>query len=327
MSGRIGLADIPPYRRCPGRRAGVPAACPASPGPGQRAAPGHGASSGKTDGLLRLFARLCHLPAGTIRGIFSPCRLLVTLDTQNREVPMPSPALPTTETLLAALKDILLRHLPALEIRPSPIDGLVLVRREDPPAPGPLFRKAPGVRHRPGEQALAHRLAGIHLPAGAVPGLRHRHAQLVFLFRYGPRAALPLALLPSGQAILTDLMLRMRPAGQSTAGRRPRRRRGGCRTGIPGSGAALGRTAGQAGADRHPRAHDHAGTALPFLRSGPWAMCCAGSMPRDRRTARCCRPSPSCAGTWAPRYAWRRWHGRWACPCPRSTAISRPSPA
>ena len=46
----------------------------------------------------------------------------------------------------------------------------------------------------------------------------------------------------------------------------------------------------------------------------PWAMCCAGSMPRDRRTARCCRPSPSCAGTWAPRYparyattGWTRW--------------------
>ena len=28
-----------------------------------------------------------------------------------------------------------------------------------------------------------------------------------------------------------------------------------------------------------------------------------------------------------PRYAWRAWHGRWACPCPRSIVISRPSPA
>lgn len=179
---------------------------------GTAAAPGHGASSGKTDGLLRPFARLCHLPAGTIRGIFSPCRLLVTLDTQNREVPMPSPALPTTETLLAALKDILLRHLPAPEIRPSPIDGLVLVRREDPPAPDRCFEKPlasvivqGSKRSLIGSQEFIFRrgqflVSGIDMPSSSS------------FFDTAPGQPFLSLFFHLDRQILTDLMLRMRPA-------------------------------------------------------------------------------------------------------------------
>ena len=54
---------------------------------------------------------------------------------------MASSALSIKEDILAALKDILMRHLPAPEIRPSSIDGLVLVRREDSPAPDRCFER------------------------------------------------------------------------------------------------------------------------------------------------------------------------------------------
>ena len=105
---------------------------------------------GKDRAFLRLgkhipsgaLAQSCRLPADATGGVFSPCRLLVTLDRQPEpEVLMASSALSIKEDILAALKDILMRHLPAPEIRPSPIDGLVLVRREDPPASDRCFEK------------------------------------------------------------------------------------------------------------------------------------------------------------------------------------------
>ena len=83
---------------------------------------------GKDRAFLRLgkhtpsgaLAQSCRLPADATGGVFSPCRLLVTLDRQPEpEVLMASSALSIKEDILAALKDILMRHLPAPEIRPA----------------------------------------------------------------------------------------------------------------------------------------------------------------------------------------------------------------
>lgn len=239
---------------------------------------------------------------------------------------MASSALSIKEDILAALKDILMRHLPAPEIRPSPIDGLVLVRREDPPASDRCFEKPliaiivqGGKRSLIGSQEFVFRrgqflVSGIDMPSSSsffdtAPG-----QPFLSLFFYLDRQ------------ILTDLMLRMRPAGKTPQ--------------EDGPGVAV--------ADAEPEfleavlrlaelldKPEQIAIRAPMILQelhyllliGPLGMCCADSMPRARRTARSCRPSPSCAGIWGPRYAWRAWHGRWACPCPRSIVISRPSPA
>lgn len=240
---------------------------------------------------------------------------------------MASSALSIKEDILAALKDILMRHLPAPEIRPSPIDGLVLVRREDPPAPDRCFERPlvsvivqGSKRSLIGSQEFVFRrgqflVSGIDMPSSSsffdtAPG-----QPFLSLFFYLDRQ------------ILTDLMLRMRPAGKTPQEDGP---------GVAVADAepefleAVLRLAELL--DKPEQIAIRAPMILQELHyllliGPPWAMCCAGSMPRARRTARSCRPSPSCAGIWGPRYAWRAWHGRWACPCPRSIVISRPSPA
>ena len=179
---------------------------------------------GKDRAFLRLgkhipsgaLAQSCRLPADATGGVFSPCRLLVTLDRQPEpEVLMASSALSIKEDILAALKDILMRHLPAPEIRPSPIDGLVLVRREDPPASDRCFEKPltaiivqGGKRSLIGSQEFVFRrgqflVSGIDMPSSSsffdtAPG-----QPFLSLFFYLDRQ------------ILTDLMLRMRPAGKT----------------------------------------------------------------------------------------------------------------
>lgn len=165
---------------------------------------------------LRRFAQSCRLSANAIGGVFSPCRLLVTLDRQPEpEVLMASSALSIKEDILAALKDILMRHLPAPEIRPSPINGLVLVRREDPPAPDRCFERPlvsvivqGSKRSLIGSQEFVFRrgqflVSGIDMPSSSsffdtAPG-----QPFLSLFFYLDRQ------------ILTDLMLRMRPAGKT----------------------------------------------------------------------------------------------------------------
>ena len=121
----IPTGDRPPYRR----------PCRLSCHQGYASRSGDNSTSGETDDLSSgALACSCRLPAGALGGVFSPCRLFVTLDRQPEPGGlMASSALSIKEDILAALKDILMRHLPAPEIRPSPIDGLVLVRREDPP--------------------------------------------------------------------------------------------------------------------------------------------------------------------------------------------------
>lgn len=128
---------------------------------------------------------------------------------------MASSALSIKENLLAALKDILMQHLPAPEIRPSPIDGLVLVRREDPPAPDRCFERPlvsvivqGSKRSLIGSQEFVFRrgqflVSGIDMPSSSsffdtAPG-----QPFLSLFFYLDRQ------------ILTDLMLRMRPAGKA----------------------------------------------------------------------------------------------------------------
>lgn len=128
---------------------------------------------------------------------------------------MASSALSIKEDILAALKDILMRHLPAPEIRPSPIDGLVLVRREDPPAPDRCFERPlvsvivqGSKRSLIGSQEFVFRrgqflVSGIDMPSSSsffdtAPG-----QPFLSLFFYLDRQ------------ILTDLMLRMRPAGKT----------------------------------------------------------------------------------------------------------------
>ena len=128
---------------------------------------------------------------------------------------MASSALSIKEDILAALKDILMRHLPAPEIRPSPIDGLVLVRREDSPAPDRCFERPlvsvivqGSKRSLIGSQEFVFRrgqflVSGIDMPSSSsffdtAPG-----QPFLSLFFYLDRQ------------ILTDLMLRMRPAGKT----------------------------------------------------------------------------------------------------------------
>ena len=128
---------------------------------------------------------------------------------------MASSALSIKEDILAALKDILMRHLPAPEIRPSPNDGLVLVRREDPPAPDRCFERPlvsvivqGSKRSLIGSQEFVFRrgqflVSGIDMPSSSsffdtAPG-----QPFLSLFFYLDRQ------------ILTDLMLRMRPAGKT----------------------------------------------------------------------------------------------------------------
>ena len=128
---------------------------------------------------------------------------------------MASSALSIKEDILAALKDILMRHLPAPEIRPSPIDDLVLVRREDPPAPDRCFERPlvsvivqGSKRSLIGSQEFVFRrgqflVSGIDMPSSSsffdtAPG-----QPFLSLFFYLDRQ------------ILTDLMLRMRPAGKT----------------------------------------------------------------------------------------------------------------
>jgi len=127
---------------------------------------------------------------------------------------MASSALSIKEDILAALKDILMRHLPAPEIRPSPIDGLVLVRR-DPPAPDRCFERPlvsvivqGSKRSLIGSQEFVFRrgqflVSGIDMPSSSsffdtAPG-----QPFLSLFFYLDRQ------------ILTDLMLRMRSAGKT----------------------------------------------------------------------------------------------------------------
>lgn len=174
-------------------------------------------TSGETGGLSSgALACSCRLPAGALSGVFSPRRLFVTLDRQPEpEVLMASSALSIKEDILAALKDILMRHLPAPEIRPSPIDGLVLVRREDPPAPDRCFERPlvsvivqGSKRSLIGSQEFVFRrgqflVSGIDMPSSSsffdtAPG-----QPFLSLFFYLDRQ------------ILTDLMLRMRPAGKA----------------------------------------------------------------------------------------------------------------
>lgn len=174
-------------------------------------------TSGETGGLSSgALACSCRLPAGALGGVFSPRRLFVTLDRQPEpEVLMASSALSIKEDILAALKDILMRHLPAPEIRPSPIDGLVLVRREDPPAPDRCFERPlvsvivqGSKRSLIGSQEFVFRrgqflVSGIDMPSSSsffdtAPG-----QPFLSLFFYLDRQ------------ILTDLMLRMRPAGKA----------------------------------------------------------------------------------------------------------------
>lgn len=197
----IPTGDRPPYRR-PCRLSRFPL--------------GDG-TSGETGGLSSgALACSCRLPAGALGGVFSPCRLFVTLDRQPEpEVLMASSALSIKEDILAALKDILMRHLPAPEIRPSPIDGLVLVRREDPPAPDRCFERPlvsvivqGSKRSLIGSQEFVFRrgqflVSGIDMPSSSsffdtAPG-----QPFLSLFFYLDRQ------------ILTDLMLRMRPAGKA----------------------------------------------------------------------------------------------------------------
>ena len=174
-------------------------------------------TSGETGGLSSgALACSCRLPAGALGGVFSPRRLFATLDRQPEpEVLMASSALSIKEDILAALKDILMRHLPAPEIRPSPIDGLVLVRREDPPAPDRCFERPlvsvivqGSKRSLIGSQEFVFRrgqflVSGIDMPSSSsffdtAPG-----QPFLSLFFYLDRQ------------ILTDLMLRMRPAGKA----------------------------------------------------------------------------------------------------------------
>lgn len=174
-------------------------------------------TSGETGGLSSgALACSCRLPAGALSGVFSPRRLFVTLDRQPEpEVLMASSALSIKEDILTALKDILMRHLPAPEIRPSPIDGLVLVRREDPPAPDRCFERPlvsvivqGSKRSLIGSQEFVFRrgqflVSGIDMPSSSsffdtAPG-----QPFLSLFFYLDRQ------------ILTDLMLRMRPAGKA----------------------------------------------------------------------------------------------------------------
>ena len=145
---------------------------------------------GKDRAFLRLgkhipsgaLAQSCRLPADATGGVFSPCRLLVTLDRQPEpEVLMASSALSIKEDILAALKDILMRHLPPRRSAPAPSTVWYSSGRRTRPHLTAVSETSDS-HHRPGGQALAHRLAGIRLPAGPVPGLRHRHAQFIFFF-------------------------------------------------------------------------------------------------------------------------------------------------
>lgn len=203
----IPTGDRPPYRR----------PCRLSCQQGYASRSGDNSTSGETGGLSSgALACSCRLPAGALGGVFSPCRLFVTLDRQPEpEVLMASSALSIKEDILAALKDILMRHLPAPEIRPSPIDGLVLVRREDPPAPDRCFERPlvsvivqGSKRSLIGSQEFVFRrgqflVSGIDMPSSSsffdtAPG-----QPFLSLFFYLDRQ------------ILTDLMLRMRPAGKA----------------------------------------------------------------------------------------------------------------
>lgn len=161
-------------------------------------------------------ARLSHLPAGSMCGLFSPRRLFVTLVRQPEpEVLMSSSALSSKEDILAALKDILMRHLPAPEIRPSPIDGLMLVRREDPPAPDRCFERPlasvivqGSKRSLIGSQEFVFRrgqflVSGIDMPSSSS------------FFDTAPGQPFLSLFFHLDREILTDLMLRMRPAGKT----------------------------------------------------------------------------------------------------------------
>ena len=216
MPGRYGRTCGQAPRHPDRRSSAVPPSLPPVLSPGVWLPLGDG-TSGETGGLSSgALACSCRPPVGALGGAFSPCRLFVTLDRQPKpEVLMASSALSIKEDILAALKDILMRHLPAPEIRPSPIDGLVLVRREDPPAPDRCFERPlvsvivqGSKRSLIGSQEFVFRrgqflVSGIDMPSSSsffdtAPG-----QPFLSLFFYLDRQ------------ILTDLMLRMRPAGKA----------------------------------------------------------------------------------------------------------------